>query len=205
VEAGSSRYASIGSNEWTFVISLAAASHLGLEPTPVSGSSVMLLRAPHDLTGQEIERAKDIVARHIGAYAISARDLGSHDGPDRLWAIASGALLGLAILAVALALVRSESRRDQAILVAVGAEPRDRRRIAAAGALLLAFLGGALAVPVGFLPIAVIQSALTGDTPIVVPWGAIAAVLFAVPLLAGTVSAVTSRQPPVLDLLQPRT
>ena len=107
------------------------------------------------------------------------------------------------IVAVAVALVRAESRRDHAILSAVGASPSTRRRLAGANAALLALLAGMIAIPGGFLPIAVIQTARQASAPIVVPWLTIVAVAVAVPLIAGLAAAAFSRAPRDRTMLQP--
>jgi putative ABC transport system permease protein len=88
-------------------------------------------------------------------------------------------------------------------MVAVGAEPRMRRRVAGANALLLAILAAVLAIPAGFLPVIVIQFAQQDGYPIVPPWGAIAVVLLIVPLVAAASAGLVSRQPPSTRLLHP--
>ena len=63
----------------------------------------------------------------------------------------------LALIAVrvpiAVALGEAESRPEQRTLLAIGADPRLRRRITAARAGVIAILGGLLAVPSGRLPV----------------------------------------------------
>jgi putative ABC transport system permease protein len=203
VEAGATRYASVMPGaEFGYIVSPAVAERLGLVPIPDAGFHV-LVRAQHDLSGADLSRAKDLAARYSGIYEYSNRDLGSQAGPVRLLATAGGALLGLAILAVALALVRVEARREEAIMVAVGAPPGTRRKLAAANALLVSLLAGLLAAAAGFLPVAIVERAQTTPEPVVVPWGALAAVLLVVPVLAGAAAAAASRRPPPSMLLRP--
>lgn len=104
---------------------------------------------------------------------------------------------------MAIALVGAESRRDGAILVAVGAEPGMRRKVAASTAGLLAGVAGLVAVPAGVLPMTVIQAAQREDHPIVMPWLAIAIVVVGVSVLAGVVAALLSRPPKAAQLLRP--
>lgn len=116
-------------------------------------------------------------------------------GPDttyqRLqWAAALiGALAGLLIVAVAIALAATEARSDLGTLTAVGAGAGTRRSVAAGRALLLSGLGGILAVPVGMVPALAVLSIAAFVVPVVIPWGAIAIVALGVPAVA-TVGAV---------------
>src|SRR5204862_7266571 len=112
-------------------------------------------------------------------------------------------VIAILVLSVAVALVSAESRRDHAILVAVGAEPRIRRKVVGANALLLAALAGLLAIPAGFVPAAVIQLARAAPYPVVVPWEAWLAVGLATPLITGALAALCSRQPKSSALMQP--
>jgi putative ABC transport system permease protein len=129
VEAGATRFASLtNSGDYDYVISPAAAARAGLVPFhPADQSVQLILRAPTSLSKADVERAKAVAARQPGASVLSLEDLGSHSGFARTIMLLAGAAVALAILAVALALLGAESRRDRAILVAVGAEPRMRR------------------------------------------------------------------------------
>jgi putative ABC transport system permease protein len=107
-----------------------------------------------------------------------------------------GGLAGLLIVSVAIALAAAESRSDLRTLTAVGAGARTRTSLAAGRALLLSGLGGLLAVPVGLLPAVSLLSTLTGRPPLVLPWGAIAVVVFVVPALATAGATLVSRREP---------
>jgi hypothetical protein len=61
-------------------------------------------------------------------------------------------LFAVSVTAIAIALGEAESRPEQRSLLALGADPRLRRRIAASRAAVLALLAGLLAVPAGLLP-----------------------------------------------------
>jgi putative ABC transport system permease protein len=205
VEAGEVRYASIGpGGEYTYVVSPRAAARLSLRASRwPDGFPQFLLRATGPIDDTMLERARAVAAEHPGGYITSIEDLGSHAGVLRLTLNVLGAAMALAIVAVIVALAAAEARRDQAILVAVGAGPGRRRRVAGARAFLLASLAGLLAVPAGFLPMAVIQASKDGGRPIVTPWIAIAVVTVLVPLVAGAVGAIGSRNPKAVQLLHP--
>jgi putative ABC transport system permease protein len=109
----------------------------------------------------------------------------------------------LAILTVVLALVGAESRRDRAILVAVGAGPGARRKLAAADGFLIAALAGLLAIPAGFTPAVVYEVSQRIGNPIVIPWASMALVLLVLPGLAAALAALASRQPEAARMLRP--
>jgi putative ABC transport system permease protein len=204
-EAGGTRYASLGtSGEDNFVISPEAAARLGLRPSRApEGNLKFVVRAPGPLSDEDIRKAKDLAAKHPGAFVTSAKDLGSDAGTIRLILTLAAGVVAMAIVGVAIALVGAESRRDGAILVAVGAEPGMRRKVAASSAGLLAGVAGLVAVPAGVLPVAVIQAAQREGHSIVMPWLAIAIVVVGVSVLAGVVAALLSRPPKAAQLLRP--
>lgn len=204
VEASSTRYASLGSGEYNYVIAPGAAADLGLVVSKTSASNpLIVLRAPADLSGEDIRSAREVASRYPGASVNSEADLGSHNGPGR-WAFGvAGAVLALVIVAVVVALLGAESRKDRAILAAVGAAPRTRRALAGASAWVVAAVAGALAVPAGFTPVVVFRIAQAKDYPIVVPWAAIGVAVLVVPIIAGGVAAVGSREPKPMSLLRP--
>jgi putative ABC transport system permease protein len=115
--------------------------------------------------------------------------------------VAIGAVLVLTLLVVAigLALAATDGRDERDVLVAVGARPRTMRSLAGTKAVVMTLTGIALAIPAGLLPTRAITSAL--DDPLRVPWLAIAGLILAVPLVAGTAawmaSSVAQRVRPV--------
>lgn len=201
-----------------YVISQRAARHLGLiggATATISPSFQILVAAPGPLTKDQIRDVKDIAAAHPGMFVQTLADFLPQFGAARVAATGGAALIALAIVAITVALVASESRRDQAIMVAVGAPPRARRRIAAARAGLIALLAAAIAVPAGFLTIAVIQfsradlvvrsrcAECSTHFPVIIPVAAISVVLFAVPVLASVWGWLISRRPRGNAMLQP--
>jgi hypothetical protein len=71
--------------------------------------------------------------------------------------------------------------------------PRTLRRTSAGKAFLLTLLGGAVAVPVGLLPVAVITRLASDGLPVVVPWRTIALLVVAVPLVAAAAASTATR------------
>jgi putative ABC transport system permease protein len=98
--------------------------------------------------------------------------------------LAVGSVVGLAILAVIVSLIRSEAADEQHTLAAVGAPRRARRSIAAATAGLLAGAAGLLAVPTGYLALVGLTSNPTAKQGFVVPFDVLAVVLIGFPLIA---------------------
>jgi putative ABC transport system permease protein len=199
VDAGSTRWASLV-DEYTYVISPDAAARAGISSKP---NDTYVMRAASDLTDSDLRRAREIVAGHLGATMYSVSDLGSQNGPGRLYFGIAGTVLALAIVGVIVALMGEESRKDRAIVSAVGAAPRTRRALAGASAWVVAAVAGTLAIPAGFVPVTVFRIAQARGYPIVVPWAAIAVAVVGVPMVAATVGALASRQPKPMSLLRP--
>ena len=205
VEAGGTRYAdATRSGEFTYVISPERAAQLGFDASlPPSYPTHIILRAPSALDDVTTARVRDIAASSRGAYVLTAADFVDASALMRSLTLLGGGVLALAIVAVVVALVAAESRRDQSILVAVGAAPRIRRAVAGASAATVAVLAAVLAVPVALVPSAVFFRADHAASRVVVPWTTIALVVIAIPLVAGTFGALLSRQPKPGQLLRP--
>jgi putative ABC transport system permease protein len=101
-------------------------------------------------------------------------------------------LFSLFVVVVSLALAAAETRDERDVLTVVGAPPRTLWETSGRKAVLLTALGGALAVPVGFLPVVVLVLASDPTPPLVFPWRIVALLLVAVPLLAGLVTTTGS-------------
>ncbi|MFL5797544.1 MAG: FtsX-like permease family protein [Actinomycetota bacterium] len=163
----------------------------------------LVVRFPGPLDGSSVAALRDIAAAHPGLFSQTDADFRPNAATARGLLTLGSTFVAILVLSIAVALVSAESRRDHAILVAVGAEPRIRRRIVGANALVLAGLAGLLAIPAGFVPAAVIQLVRAAPYPIVVPWETCFAVGVATPLLTGTLAALCSRQPKSSALMQP--
>ena len=169
----------------------------GLHPGAVTQ---VLLRSPHPLTKADVARVKHAVGLIPGGVAEAQSDLVRDTTGTRL-AITGGAIgLALIIVAVAVALVGAESRREQAILSAVGATPGVRRRLVGANALLMTALASLLAVPSALIPMNLILHARHRPAP--TPWTTLGFVIVA-PLVAGLMAALVSRAPKARAMLQP--
>jgi putative ABC transport system permease protein len=112
----------------------------------------------------------------------------------RFLLIALVLLFAVSVTAIAIALGEAESRPEQRSLLALGADPRLRRQIAAARAAVLALLAGILAVPAGLLPIWGIFT--SRGTDLSVPTLEIAAAVLVLPLLAVASAWLLSRPIP---------
>jgi putative ABC transport system permease protein len=195
------------------LISPGKADALGL---PIGSAEVLFVASDELTSGQR--NALDAINARGGGYtsaflaASATSGVGfsveqGHDMPrdlpraliDALIVVAA-LLFILAVVAVGLALSAAESRDERDVLLAVGAPPRAMRRVSAQKAVLLTAIGGVLAVPTGFMPVAVVM-AQTGDDPIRFPWLVALGCVVAVPLLVGAAtfagSAVAQRLRPV--------
>jgi putative ABC transport system permease protein len=115
-------------------------------------------------------------------------------GPGIIETVPSAVALAFAllVLAIGLALAAVETRDERDVLAALGAAPRTLRRTNGTKAFLLTLLGGAIALPVGLLPVAVSRQ-LGGDSTVIVPWTTIALLLVAVPVVAALVTSTATR------------
>jgi putative ABC transport system permease protein len=118
-----------------------------------------------------------------------------------LGALGGVLMLGGTLTATFLAL--SDARPDLATLSAVGAAPRSRRRVAAAYALVIGFVGAVLGAGVRLIPGIAISRPLTagygssGPAPdgpfLAIPWLLIGAIVLALPLLTAAVVGLSAR------------
>lgn len=183
------------------ILPTALAEELGLEVSTVS------LRLTGDLGGATETRIREAVQGAVdGTYIYVER---GYQRPDSaviillvLGALGGVLMLGGTLTATFLAL--SDARPDLATLSAVGAAPRARRRIAAAYALVIGFVGAILGAGVGFIPGIAISRPLTstgyagpqGDMAgpfLAIPWLLIVAIVLALPLLTAAVVGLSAR------------
>ena len=82
--------------------------------------------------------------------------------PENLqrWFAIGALLFVLVVVAIGLLLGSSEARDETDVLEQLGVRPRTGRRMELTKAALLAFGGGVLAVPAGFIPLAVVFNAV---------------------------------------------
>jgi putative ABC transport system permease protein len=110
-----------------------------------------LVESSRPLTSEQIAEARDFAAE--AGLTIETRRESSSLTPIAI-ATAAGALLALAILAMTVGLIRSESAGDLRTLTATGATGSVRRTLTAATAGALAFLGALLGVAGAYLALA---------------------------------------------------
>ena len=131
--------------------------------------------------------------------------------PDNLqrWFAIGALLFVLVVVAIGLLLGASEGRDETDVLEQLGVRPRTGRRMEATKAALLAFGGGVLALPAGFIPLAVVfrsvqkpsdyLSAASGGSvrailypQIVFPWITAIGIVVVIPLVAALGAWVAS-------------
>jgi len=101
-------------------------------------------------------------------------------------------VLVLFVVAVNLALSATETRDERDVLTIAGAAPSAMRVANGYKAALLTVMGAVLAIPVGFLPVAVFSLADGGNAPLVFPWLVVALLVVALPIVAGIVTTAAS-------------
>jgi putative ABC transport system permease protein len=112
----------------------------GLRQIPSGG----LIESSRPLTSEQVSDAREFAA--AGGLTIEVQREAASFTTLIAVATAAGALLALAILAMTVGLIRSESAGDLRTLTATGARSRIRRTLTAATAGGLAFMGALLGV-----------------------------------------------------------
>jgi putative ABC transport system permease protein len=160
--------------------------------TTIRGGWLVESREP--LTGAQVAAARRTAAD--AGLTVEARDDQRALGAVRAGATAGGTLLALAVLALTVGLIRSESAADVRTLTAAGASARIRRTLTGATAGGLALLGvvlGTAGAGLGLLAVYRDDLAVFGRVPLGYP----VALLVGVPLLAYVAGWVLAgREPP---------
>jgi putative ABC transport system permease protein len=158
------------------------------------GVDTLVLQYDHPVTDADVAHAQQVASAYPDTFASVDTPPGRQGELFRLVITALVLLFALSVTGMAIALGEAESRPEQRTLLAIGADPRLRRRIAAARAAVLALLAGILAVPAGLLPIWGIFT--SRGSAIAVPTIEIAGAVLALPLLAIASSWLLSRPIP---------
>ncbi|MCU1397296.1 MAG: hypothetical protein JWN62_405 [Acidimicrobiales bacterium] len=139
------------------------------------------IQADHALTSAELDAVRAAAA--VAGFAVEQENAPDDLSPVRNWATGIGAALALALVAMAVGLIRGESVRDTRTLAATGAEARTRRAITSTTAAALAVSGVVLGVGGASVAlVAVFHSRLTRLTPI--PVADLLAIGVGLPLIA---------------------
>ncbi len=155
-----------------------------------------LVESSRTLTSEQIVDGRELAAE--AGLAIETRREGASLETTKAIAIAAGALLALAILAMTVGLIRSESAGDLRTLTAIGATSRIRRTLTAATAGALAFLGGLLGVAGAYLALGATYSddlGYLGRIPVL----PLVFIVVGIPLTAAAAGwLLAGRQPPAI-------
>ena len=180
------------------VITEHAIHSLGLQ-TSLAGWFITTVRAP---TAVQIRDAR-LLASKVSGMSIETKN----SAPSGMEVIDSatlaGIVLALAILAMSVGLIRSETASDLRTLAATGASSRTRRTITAATAGSLGFLGALLGTAAGYVAMIgfIRTNSLNGGLSALgnVPTTNLLEILVAMPLAAAVVGwLLAGREPPVI-------
>ena len=155
-----------------------------------------LVESSNPLTSEQIATARELAAA-AGLEIETQRERTSLATPIAI-ATAAGALLALAILAMTVGLIRSESAGDLRTLTATGASGRTRRTLTAATAGALALLGALLGVAGAYLTL---MATYYDDLGYLgrVPAVSLVLIIVGVPLTAAVAGwLLAGREPPAL-------
>jgi putative ABC transport system permease protein len=174
-----------------------AIRQLGLvipEQTGQSEPPPYVVRYDHPVTDADLAHAQEIASRYPSTFAVVDTPPERQGAEFRLVIMALVLLFAVSVTGIAIALGEAETRPEQRSLLAIGADPWLRRRIAGARAAVMALLAGILAVPAGLLPIWGIF--VSRGSPIAVPTIEIAGAVLVLPVLAVLSSWLLSRPIP---------
>jgi ABC-type antimicrobial peptide transport system permease subunit len=104
-------------------------------------------------------------------------------------------LIALIVLAMSLALSAAETRDERDVLLSLGARPSTMRAVSAYKAALLSAAGALVAIPTGFVPVAVVFVAITRSDQVAhvgFPWWTMVELVVLAPLLAAGVAFLGS-------------
>lgn len=162
------------------VVSAETARRLGLGvPTR---NTRYVVRLSRDVTDADLAKAGEIAGAYPDTFADAALPPHLAGEGFRVVMLVASLVLALSVTGVAVALGEAESRPEQRTLLAVGAHPHLRRRVAAARAGSIALLAGLLAVPAGLLPVWGLFA--SRKAPLVVPVPEVVAAVIVLPMLA---------------------
>jgi putative ABC transport system permease protein len=174
------------------------------------GNYSLLLRNPDGAISQADENAlSDQLSEEGGLYV--ERGFQRDDVVIMRVMFAAFGLLLLIVTLISTALALAEQQSDMGTLAAVGATKGTRRRLAAAQAATVAFIGVLVGIAVGLAPGIAVTYPLTGFSydqetgreltphPItIIPWLPLSLLLVGVPLVAALLSAVAIRRAPAM-------
>ena len=155
-----------------------------------------LVESSRPLTSEQIAAARELAAE--AGLAIEAQRESTSLAKPIAIATAAGALLALAILALTVGLIRSESAGDLRTLTATGATNRVRRTLTAATAGALALLGALLGVAGAYVALAATYLDDLGYLSRI-PILSLVLIVVGVPLVATTAGwLLAGREPPAI-------
>jgi putative ABC transport system permease protein len=158
--------------------------------------STWLIESARPLTSEQIAAARQVAAN--AGFTLELRRAKTTFGKTIAIAMSAGALLALAVLAMTVGLIRSESAGDLRTLTATGATAAVRRALTATTAGALALLGALLGVAGSYAMLAAMYHddlAYIGDVPVLY----LAVAVVGVPLAAAATGWLgAGREPPAI-------
>jgi putative ABC transport system permease protein len=192
IETGGHLFGADGPQRPPQFITLNGLRRHGLEQIPAG----WLVESSRRLTGDQIANARDIAAE--AGLTIEVDQGNASFANLKSIATTAGAILALAVLAMTVGLIRSESARDLRTLTATGATPGIRRTLTATTAGALALLGALLAIGGAYAVVAAIYVDDLGYLSNV-PFLYLALGIVGVPLAAAAAGwLVAGREPPAI-------
>jgi putative ABC transport system permease protein len=143
------------------------------------------LQKPTPFTQTELDRMEAIAERSPDQLYTSGFETKPPFLAIRAGALAVAGLLGLSVVAVAVALIRTENRADAHALNAIGASPRTSRSVGAATAVGLTAAAITVAIPTAFALLSGIYLNPDEEFDFTIPWLELVATGLLIPTVAG--------------------
>ena len=183
-----------GASEPNLLITEHGLAALGLQPH----TGGWLITTSHPLSATQINAARQIAVS--AGMTIETKSQAPSLAELRTYATAAGILLALAVLAMTVGLIRSETARDLVTLTAVGAARRTRRSLTSITAGALGLLGALLGTTVAYLLTIALFRGQLSEKVSHIPFPDLAAVLIGLPATAAAVSwLLAGREPRTLS------
>jgi putative ABC transport system permease protein len=196
----------LGPGQYGAAVTVETAERLGWKV----GSYTLLLRNPDGAISKVDEKALGEQLDQDGGLYVE-RGFQRDDKVIMQVMFAAFGLLLLIVTLISTALALAEQQSDMGTLAAVGATKGTRRRMAAAQAATVAFIGVLVGIAVGLAPGIAVTYPLTGfsydqetgreltpDPITIIPWLPLSLLLIGVPLVAALLSAAAIRRAPAM-------
>ena len=171
-------------------ITVAAATDSGYRTEPIG----YLIDSPSPMTTDQVNRMYSAAGTKL---SVTPYIDDPTPAPVGSYALVGGSVLSVLMASALVALIRTESARDNATLYAVGAAPRTSKSLIARTSLILLLASGVLGAPIAYVLLQAIVNA-SGTFPATISPAIFVAYLVVVPVIGAAISTITDRSPQLI-------